>query len=274
MKKLLCLLFMLPLLAHGEVTLDQIWDVGSLRTPESVLYYNDGDEAYLLVSEIEGEGADADEDGGIAKLSLEGEILNQDWIRGLNAPKGMGAHQGKLYVADIDEVVVIDIASREVESRIPIEGSMFLNDIAVDNEGVVYVSDTHTHKVHRIKNGHSDEFLSDVTRANGLTVVNSKLYVAAGAFLWKADTESGELTKVTEGFAEQADGVEMIGDDEFIVSCWAGLVYHVDAEGKITTLIDSREPRVNTADLGWNPKQEIIYIPTFFNNTVVAYQVE
>ncbi len=276
MKKLLALLLALPLMAHAQVDLELLWETEGLRTPESVLFYpgeGDVEAAYLLVAEIEGEGEALDGKGGIAKLSLEGEILDKNWVRGLNAPKGMGIADGILYVADVLEVVAIDIKTQEIVDRVEVPDAIFLNDIAVDKNNVVYVSDTRTNKVHRIVDGEVEEFLTDIPAANGLTAVGPHLYVAGGDSLWRA-TADGYVAKVAEGFAEGADGVEMIGDDGFIVTAWAGLVYHVTPEGEVKKLMDSRDPRTNTADLGWNPTDEVIYIPTFFSDSVKAYKVK
>ncbi|MBK6477899.1 MAG: hypothetical protein IPF93_06335 [Saprospiraceae bacterium] len=42
--------------------------------------------------------------------------------QGLQAPKGMGIFNGKLYVADLKEVVTIDIASGKIENRFKVQG--------------------------------------------------------------------------------------------------------------------------------------------------------
>lgn len=276
MKKLLALLLALPLMAQAQVDLELLWEAEGLRTPESVLFYpgeDDVEGAFLLVAEIEGEGDVLDGEGGIAKVSLDGKILDKNWVRGLNAPKGMGVVNGVLYVADVFDVVAIDMETQEIVNRFPVPDAKFLNDIAVNINNVVYVSDTRTNKVHRIVDGEVEEFLTDIPAANGLTVVGPHLYIAGGDSLWRA-TAGGYVTKIAEGFAEGADGVEQIGDDGFIVTAWAGLVYHVTPEGEVKKLMDSRDPRTNTADLGWNPTDEVIYIPTFFSDSVKAYKVK
>jgi hypothetical protein len=43
--------------------------------------------------------------------------------------------------------------------------------------------------------------------------------------------------------------------------------------GEKTKLLDSR-PAVQTADIGGDPKTRMIYVPTFFANTVAAYRIE
>ncbi|MBK9681198.1 MAG: hypothetical protein IPO69_20475 [Saprospiraceae bacterium] len=89
--------------------------------PESVLF--DANNQVLYVSNIEGtEPWGADGKGSIGQLGLDGKIINAEWVKGLQAPKGMGIFNGKLYVADLKEVVTIDIASGKIENRFKVPG--------------------------------------------------------------------------------------------------------------------------------------------------------
>src|SRR5882757_2812613 len=129
-------------------SLVKIWATDTvLKTPESVLY--SAKDKLLYVSNIDGTPDGKDGKGSIGKVGLDGKIIMVDWVKGLNAPKGMGIYKNKLYVADLTEVVVIDIDKAQIVQHIPVEGSVFLNDITIDKNGVVYVSDTRTLKVHR-----------------------------------------------------------------------------------------------------------------------------
>src|SRR5687768_3448794 len=78
------------------------WETeASLKTPESVLF--DGAGKLLYVANIDGKEAwTKDGKGSIAKVGLDGKVIAAEWVTGLEAPKGMGLHKGKLYVADID----------------------------------------------------------------------------------------------------------------------------------------------------------------------------
>lgn len=251
--------------------LEHQWETQGLRVPESVLYHEAEGEPYLLVSEIDGEGNKADGKGGIAKLSLNGDILDQDWVTGLDAPKGMAVLRDTLYVADLDEVVAIRLKTGQVQARIPVEGAVFLNDVAIDASGQIFVSDTRTGKVHRIGRGAGAElFLEGLEDPNGLYADGDALYIGAGQTLLKV-MPNGEQKVVATGFESGIDGVEKIGTDEFLVTCWVGLIYHVK-DGEVTRLMDTRDPRMNTADLGWNPDDGVAYIPTFFTNSVIAYR--
>jgi hypothetical protein len=177
-----------------------------------------------------------------------------------------------LYVADITEVVEISLATGKVLSKISVPDAVFLNDIAVNSRGEVFVSDTRTNKVHRIIDGQVETLLDNVTASNGLKALGSNVIVAAGDTLWLVNAER-EMLKLAEGFAAPADGVEMIAPGEFLVTCWAGLVYYVHSDGRLELLIDSREQKINTADLGYDAERRIVYLPNFFQNSVTAYRL-
>jgi ligand-binding sensor domain-containing protein len=264
---------MLALPALATPQLELLWQTKDLRIPESVLYSAVATEPTLFVSEIEGKGNEADGQGGIALFNRDGTIRQHNWLRGLNAPKGLAHFQGKLYVADLTELVVIDIKTAKILEKISAPDSVFLNDVAIDPQGMVYVSDTRKNRLYRLQQNKLSPWLENVEAANGLTFVGNQLYIAAGDKLFKAD-DQGKLTIIAQGFAERADGVEPVGNGDFIVSCWAGLVYYVHADGKLDLLLDNRPHTLNTADIGWDSAKQILYVPTFLGNSVQAYQLK
>jgi hypothetical protein len=267
--------FVLPAMAQSTIQpkLDLLWQTKDLRIPESVLFNKDATGQTLFVSEIDGQSTAADGQGGIALLNVDGTIRQHDWLRGLNAPKGLASFQGKLYVADLTELVVIDIKTAKVLEKFSAPDSVFLNDVAVDPQGTVYVSDTRKNRIYRLQHRKLSPWLENVEAANGLTFVGDQLYIGAGDKLFKADGQ-GNLTIIAQGFAERADGVEPVGNGDFIVSCWAGLVYYVHADGKLNLLLDNRPQQLNTADIGWDSATQILYVPTFLGNSVQAYQLK
>lgn len=246
-----------------------IWESKNLPVPESVLY--SPTEKKLYVSLIDGAGNVKDGKGGVAILNANGTVNNANWVEGLNAPKGLASYKKTFFVADITAVVSIDIPSGKVIDKLEIDNAVFLNDVTVDDKGVVYVSDTRTNKIYRIKNGKSELYLENVTNANGLKWINKNLYVLADTELLKID-EKKNRTIVAKGFGKPGDGLEQLKNGDFIVSCWAGLIYYVKANGEINKLQDV-QGQMNTADLGYNPKENILYIPTFNHNNVIAYKL-
>ncbi len=253
-------------------SLVKLWETDTLlRTPESVLY--DAKEKILYVSEIDGVPNEKDGKGAIAKVSLDGKIINANWVTGLNAPKGMAMYKGKLYVADLTEIVVIDMDNAKIIQRIPIEGSVFLNDVTIDKEGFVYVSDTRNFKVYRIEKGFVVTLLQNLQGPNGLLAVGDELLILDKGALQKM-LISGSVTNVTDGMDPTTDGIELVKKNEYIVSAWNGVIYYIYANGSKETLLDTRAQKINTADIGYDAKNRIVYVPTFYNNRVIAYELK
>ncbi len=266
---LLALSSLIAVAGHAQHALEKIWESdATLAVPESVLHYEDG----LYVSLIDGQPWQADGKGAIAKLDKQGKILDAAWVTGLNAPKGMGLWDNKLYVADLSEVVVINTADGKLESKIPVEGAENLNDITVDDKGSVYVSDSKLGRVHQIRNGKAKLYLSDLKGVNGLKAVGKDLYILTANDVLKTGPDKKPVTIATTETG--GDGIEPVGNGDFVISCWPGLIYYLDKDGALSTLLDTREQKINTADIGYNPEGRIVYVPTFFKKSVVAYRVK
>jgi sugar lactone lactonase YvrE len=249
-----------------------LWETDTtLRVPESVLL--DTKRNVLYVANINGKSGEKDGNGFISVLSPNGKITNLKWITGLDAPKGMGLVKNLLYVADLTAVVVIDIDQNKVVQRIEVEGAQFLNDITTSPSGEVYVSDSSTGKIHQVKDQKSTLYFesTDFKRINGLLVLNDGLYVAdAGNGVNYKLTNQKALQKITET-SQGADGIVMVGKDEYLVSSWGGEVFYVNALGQSQKLLDTREQKLNSADIWFNEKTKVVYIPTFFGNRLMAY---
>lgn len=264
------LLLLSTVFAFGQQKLTKIWESNEqLPVPESVLYVDQKSELY--VSLIDGDGSAADGNGGVAILNMDGSLKNPTWITGLNAPKGMGLYKNHLYVADINEVVVIDVDKGKVIEKIKMPNAVFLNDVTVDEYGKVYISDTREGKIFVLNNNVPSLFMSEVPDVNGLRVIKGDLYAMAGKELWKID-EDTKKTVIAQGLALGGDGLEPTADGGFLVTCWGGLIYHITANGEVSLLLDV-QGEINTADLGYNAKDRILYVPTFLKNSVVAYQL-
>lgn len=266
----LCTVSTLSLAAQHKLV--KKWETDStLKVPESVLY--DAANKVLYVANIDGAPDGKDGKGSIGKVGLDGKIINTDWVPGLNAPKGMALVKNTLWVADLDEMVAIDIKSGKITKRIKIEGANFLNDVAAGPDGTVYVSDSRTKRVHKLKNGKATVHLENLQGPNGLLVHNNELYVLDAGTMNKMGSDKN-LQKLAEGLEGHTDGIENVQGNEFIVSGWEGVIYYVNADGKSEKLLDTRDQKINAADIGYDAKNRIVYVPTFFRNSVVAYQLQ
>ena len=114
----------------------------------------------------------------MAKLAAR-SIIEREWVKGLNAPTGLALYERTLYAADVDELVEINAASGEIVKRYPAKGAIFLNDVAVGEDGTVYASDTPMNTIWRLKDGAFEPWLANDTLngPNGLIVQGDKLIV-------------------------------------------------------------------------------------------------
>ena len=259
--------------ATAQHQLVKLWSTDTLlKVPESVLF--DGKNKVLYVANIDGQPWANDGKGSIGKVGLDGKIIAVDWVSGLQAPKGMGLYKNKLYVADLTELVVIDVTTGTIIERIAVEGAGGLNDVSADENGTVYVTDSRARRVYEVKDSKASMLLdsSKLKGPNGILKQKGNLYVLDAGGMYRMEKD-GSLTKLAEGMEGGTDGIENVGGSDFLVSTWGGVVYYVAADGTKQVLLDGRADKINSADIGYDAAKRIVYIPTFWKNSVVAYEL-
>ena len=255
--------------SSSEPSLELLWETPDvLITNESVHY--EASNGQLYVANIEGEPGGKDGVGSISILSKTGEILDQDWVTGLHAPKGMTVMDGKFYVTDVDALVEIDLASGEILKTYPIEGAQFLNDADTDGQRV-YFSDMRANKILYLENGNIETFAENQPNINGLRVGEDKTLFgldAEGLKKYNSDGSFSVINSVVTG----GDGLIILDSETFLASRWKGEIYLIQ-DGQETLLLDTSAAESNTADIGFIPGVNIVVVPTFFKNKVAAYQL-
>jgi DNA-binding beta-propeller fold protein YncE len=270
--------------AQESDQVQKLWETpAQLKTPESVLY--EPIENVLFVSSIVGKPDEKDGQGFVSKVSAaNGSILELNWVVGLNAPKGMGvsSDNSKLYVSDINDLVEIDIASGQIINRHSAPESAFLNDVASDKRGNIFVSDTGTNTTYKLENNNTAlrKWLQtpELNGPNGLYIDNSenKLVVASrSGSLSLVDLQNKTITKLgAQVPVGSLDGIEAdTGQDLYYVTDWtAGKVYAVNSDGTdYRTLIDLQKQ--GTADLEFIESERMVIMPMMKDNKLVAYRV-
>ena len=180
-------------------------------------------------------------------------------------------YKGRMYAADISEVVVVDIRNGRLLKKIPIEGASGLNDITVTDKGIVFVSDSKTGRIWKLEDEKPTLYLENVTGANGLKSVKVGLVYAKGPALMIVDDKK-QIRQIAD-IGHDIDGIEPIGNGDYLATSWVGYIYYVYANGQTELLLDTHEQKKNTADIGYDPAKKIVYVPTFFDKRVVAYQL-
>jgi hypothetical protein len=260
------------------------WVVQDMRTPESV--YLDEGSGYLYVSQINGTPTDRDGNGRISKLGLDGSVVSADWFTGLNAPKGLRSFGGTLWVADLDELIGIDLASAKENARLKIDGAKFLNDVAIGADGTVYVSDTMTSAIHAIRDGKATVFAQgeQLEHPNGLFVEGERLIVGGWGKpeadfttkvpgrLYSLDLKTKQKTLITKQPLGNIDGVEQEARGGYLVTDYmAGKLIQVSPTGESRVV---RTFKPGLADHTFLYAQgDILIAPHMNENTVGAYDI-
>ncbi len=257
------------------VSLELAWETDTtMLTCESVLY--DKENEIIYVANINNNPWEKDGNGFLSIIDTEGNVLEEKWVTGISGPKGMGIANGKLYVNDIDEMVEIDIASKEIVNRYKVEGDPALNDITIDQEGGVYASGSNSNAIYKLQDGKLETIIeSDFGRLNGLLHMDGGLYFASSASseFGHYDLEKKSRDIIVDRIGH-GDGIVTLGDGQFIVSSWKGEVFYVNAKEKTKKmLIEADERALNAADIDYIPSQHLLLVPTFFGNKVMAYKV-
>ena len=278
--------------------LTEVWKASSgLSNPESAFY--DSETELIFVSNVAGAAADKDGQGWISTFSTDGKLQKGKWFSELNAPKGLGKSKGILWIADIDHIVGVEVSTQTKKYDFTISGAKFLNDIAVDEKGNVFVSDMLDNKIYKVSPSgatftppsvylEGEELLKN---PNGLLIDKGELIVGQWGPGIKSDFSSQELgslirfnvnvtnpgslkgrfTTIAAKFGN-IDGVERLDQTSFIVSDFlSGKISKVAENGKVSTLLALTS---GTADIDVIPERKIVLVPHMNNSTLTAYSIK
>ena len=267
-----------------------LWTITTdFASPESA-YYHAGSNA-IDVSSINGQILDKDGNGYISKLSPDGKVVSAKWVTGLNAPKGIRSVGNTLWVADIDEVVSIDVKKGQIKAHVKVDGAQFLNDLATASDGTVYVSDSNLSRIYAVKDGKSSVFVEGadvVEQPNGLLVDGDRLILgtigpapARGAGAGRGPAPSGHLfafdrktkqrSRITVSAVGGIDGIEPDGAGGLLVTDVIGQrLLRVSVAGKVDVLAKFS---AGGADFGYIAKTRTAVVPFLFSNSVAAYDL-
>jgi hypothetical protein len=270
-------LIFVPNSAIGQETatekVKQLWATDQVfLVPESVYY--DANNQVLYVANINGKSNEKDSNGFISTMEPDGRITRLEWVTGLHAPKGMTMLGDRLFVADVDRVAEIDLDKRKIVKFYEADSAEFLNDCIVGDEGRIYMTDMMTGTIYRIADGEIKAWLPAGTfdSPNGINYRDGFLYVGAKGKIVRIDP-SNKIQKVVAEFDGGVDGLEIDKSGNFIFSDWSGLVRRVTAGGEPEVLFNTTDEKVNAADIHLMVDENILLVPTFFDNRVVAYKI-
>tara|TARA_R100001039_G_scaffold39225_1_gene46198 strand:+ start:133502 stop:135385 length:1884 start_codon:yes stop_codon:yes gene_type:complete len=254
--------------------------ISGLVMPESAIAAPDG---RVFITEI-GEFGKAG-DGKVTVIDKDGQ--KSTLATGLNDPKGIDLWNNELYIADVDHVVKVDMDGKVnvIADKKALPGKpVFLNDVEIDGNGTIYVSDSGTDEgenagIYQITQaGKISEILntnSAIKRPNGLLMDgNDTLLVAdfGTGDLYRTSISSGKTEALNKGFGG-ADGLVRDSKGYLYVSDWQnGKVWQL-VEPKATPQLIS-EDFVSAADIALSADGQSILVPDMKAGKLISLPIQ
>lgn len=258
-----------------------LWQISQLNQPESVVADPSG--KWLYISNINGHPTELNAKGYISKVSRDGKVIDKHWVVGLDAPKGIAIKEGKLYIADMQTLHVINVEDGSLLQQFKAPQAEMLNDVTVADDGTVYISDLLGGSIYRLKQSQLLPWFTDpeLAHPNGLLWRQGELLVAnwgtglnddfttqTPGSLYRLNITTKTLAVVPGGYQlGNLDGIVVDGDN-ILVSDWiTGTLYQLTGNERCTRM--QLEPGL--ADIG--STNGILYTPMMQSNTLSAWQL-
>jgi sugar lactone lactonase YvrE len=263
------------------------------KTPEAVRF--DPIDDVFFVSNINGSPGDKDNNGFISRVRAEGgEVDSLMFIAGgrggvtLNAPKGLAITGDTLWVTDIDAVRAFNKRTGQAIASYPVQGAVFLNDIAAGPDGALYITDTGIRITASGMSHPGPDRVFKLTRAGQVsTALQFDSLIGPNGIAWDdadqrflivgfAGTDimawkpgDSATTTIASGKG-QYDGVERLGDGRILVSTWAdSSIYVLDGSALVRAVAGVASP----ADIGVDTKRNRVAVPLFEGNRVELFAI-
>ncbi len=252
------------------------WETESVfLAPESVVY--DSLNNCLYVSNFNDKGGFRKKDDNlynecISKLSMNGDIEELRWIDGLLGPTGLAIYNNNLFIVERNALCIASINKAKIEKRIFIDEAGLPNDIAIDKNGIAYISDSNNNCIYRIKNGSCEIWYSDslLNTTNGLYLDNDILYAGnrGNANLISISLTDKTTKIIAKNISDNIDGIKKI-KDSFLLS-WRTELYSFEPDNTQNVLYQPDVEKDFLADFEYIPQVHLIIIPTLLTNKIIA----
>ena len=180
-----------------------------------------------------------------------------------------------LYVTEVDQITKISLKTGEKVKSYPVEGAKFLNDIAVNENGVLFITDSQTGAVLKLENDTVSVLLLPGTfpSPNGIIWAKDKIIVGTGDKVVSVNPSTLEIEDCLLNTGG-VDGLVMLEPGIFVFSNWPGTIYIMKKGEEKELLLDTSSSETSkTADFGYISDTKRLYVPTFFNSSIVCYEL-
>lgn len=271
------------------ITFTEVWkSEDGFVHPESVIYHQK--EGVLYISNIGSDESNETPNGFISKVALSGEILELKWLDSIQSPKGQCIVENKYYVSALDELLEVNIASGEIIGRYTTPEVTFLNDVAADEKGNVFVSGMRENAIYKLDTSGSfvQWYQNDsLNHPNGLLVFKDLLIIGGWGnmdegeqgidsvgHLMAIDLQQKSLRYITKEKPGKLDGIQVFDEasEQLLVSSWkAGELFLISLSGELKKI---KSTPTSVGDILYLKEKGILALPQNFQHQLDVFTLK
>jgi len=268
--KILYYILILLVLLAGIITFILLSKRDPLNGPESIAFDETGKR--FLVSNTMGKS--------ITSLSL-----SEQWTpfldEGLDEPRGLTIHSGKLYVADKTAIKIINLDNAAIIDTIQIPGAVMLNDLAFTKNGIIYTTDTAGNCIFVIDpaNNNIQKLVSPLLKKpNGIIYDMPRNQMFVVCFTEKSpilsvSTLDNKITIFMDSIYDNLDGIAIDDLGRIYVTCWGQeMIFEIPQEQN--RYLPTFKNIKAAADIFYYQPENQLIVPLFNDNKIIRLQLE
>lgn len=239
-------------------------------SPESVTYDSIGKR--YLVSNTSGQK--------ISQRSRTGDVT--DFVTVGGSIHGVTVHDNKVYVCNGTRIKGYDLTNAAEIFNVTLSGSTFLNDLAADENGMLYVTDFTNRRIYKVNtlNGEWWIYVASTTNTpNGIYVdaVRNRLLVCcwgSNAPVKSVNLADSSISNIITTPYGNCDGISLDKYDNVYISTWSAqsvVRYDINFSGPAFNVVSGLS---NPADIYVNKATDTLAVPNASNNTVTFHLID
>ncbi len=239
-------------------------------SPESITYDTTG-KRYFISNTSSSKIVQRDRQGNVTDFVTVGGSIH-----------GVTVYNGRVYVCNGTRVRAYDLNTAAEVFNVLVSGSTFLNDLAIDNSGMIYVSDFTARRIYKVNSNNSEYWIyvpATTNQPNGLYVdaPGNRLLVCcwgASAPVKAVNFADSSIANIITTPYSNCDGISLDRNDNVYISTWgiqSVVRYDINFVNPPVVVASSLS---NPADIYVNKKTDTLAVPNAGNSTVAFFHLD
>jgi len=239
-------------------------------SPESITYDTTG-KRYFISNTSSSKIVQRDRQGNVTDFVTVGGSIH-----------GVTVYNGKVFVCNGTRVRGYDLITAAEVFNVVISGSTFLNDLAIDNSGMMYVSDFNGRRIYKVNTNNSEYWIyvpATTNQPNGVYVdaPRNRLLICCwgGSAPVKAvNLVDSVISNIITTPYSNCDGISLDRNDNVYISTWgiqSVVRYDINFANPPVVVAGSLS---NPADIYVNRMTDTLAVPNAGNSTVGLFLLD